>query len=391
MTVDVAAAAASNTNSNTVTAGERTEAEAGTTSVDAAIVAPPRVPTLYRDAVQSVVRMLPLVDVSRCMAVSRMWSAVVRSMASLRASIRGVRLDRLHAFDWVRRACASPHALARHVGLLDFKSDYITRLIGWDGLDASWIQTINGGFTNLTGLSCELVPASSGSGALHYTFPPRLTSLQVVIRFPSVVGEQSVLNAIGELSHLQRLALLIDQTKYGIHEYLGDEIDMTGDMFAPLLRLQHLTHFTYHVKRTMQARRIRPGNVLLPVDIECIRRMPALTSLSLFNGGKSSDEPLRVLPQLLSCSLTSQLQSFNLRHAARMSKADLLSLIRFSNLTRLRGSFRLADFSPLRTLTRLTEVDVDLAPVEGQSKVDMQGFFNSILASVGPHWNQSDS
>ena len=269
-----AAASDSDSTSDVDEEDKESGADAASDSEAPAVARAPPV-QLYRDAIQSVVRWLPLLDVGRCMAVNRLWSGVVRSMASLQAAVSGLRWN--SAF--FVRVSSSP--LARHIGSLAWDDDASVGN-GIGGLDGLWIDRITSGFPNLTGLSCVLVPASSRR--LDYAFPPRLTSLQVVIRFRSVLGEQSVLNAVGQLAHLQRLALLIDHTKYRINEHHGDEFDVTGDIFAPLVRLQHLAHFTYHVKRTAQAKRDNPRDLLLPVDIECIRRMPALTSLSLFNG-----------------------------------------------------------------------------------------------------------
>ena len=352
--------------------------------------------SLYNDAVQSVLSFLPLSDVKRCMMVNTQWRNVVGHMASLHRTYCVTNWNSAHALGGL---CASP--LTRHIGGLCGRRRHMHGLpdrLCLDSDDLNWLVLQ---LPQLRVLQCGLTSQDSrcGSGFFYcqpdqpslrrrtrswmdpppppeaFVFPPHLHTLDLHIWIHhSFRLRHAAMLGIGALAALERLTLRV-YIVYEKEEEQGDRL------FQPLLQLQKLNTFKFHIQRTSREKRSNRGNLLLAADIDCLRRMPALTRLSLLHPDRSSNEPVRLLAELTAQPHTLKLRDVHLT-ASTLDDGALLALSRVPSLTRLTpASVRLTDIYPLASLTNLTDLRLkSVDPTVQESAVDG----DALMAALRP-------
>ena len=160
---------------------------------------------IYRHALESIFEMLNLADLSHTLAVSPEWSAAVRSMKPIHASIEfdkhsSIERHLVRLLPPIEGFVASP--LLRHLGTIHIShADESTRL------DNASLALLTAHAPNLTLLSCTLVITSMASLIL----PAKLQSLHLTldVNFTGAVVDAVVLTALVALPSLSCLSLTL--------------------------------------------------------------------------------------------------------------------------------------------------------------------------------------
>ena len=159
---------------------------------------------LYRHALESVLGMLELRDLGRIVAVSREWSAAVRSMAPINAAIQRNQRGSAHEFEFeafrplppIASIVASP--LLRHLAAIEIEHEGPF----WTPLDNVSLALLAQHAPNLRSLWCTLTLTPDDP----LMWPATLTSLTLELDgehiYTAVNGVLTALAALPSLSHL---------------------------------------------------------------------------------------------------------------------------------------------------------------------------------------------
>ena len=159
---------------------------------------------IYRHALESIFAMLELADLSRILAVSRSWSAAVRSMAPISGSIErndsgSIDQNRPHPLPPVESIIASP--LLRHLTAI-----HISEGDRWAPPTNASLALLSQHAPNLSSLRCELILTQNEP----LVFPAKLQSLNL-----RLLGEYTdavidgVLATLAALPFLSQLSLRV--------------------------------------------------------------------------------------------------------------------------------------------------------------------------------------
>ena len=332
---------------------------------------------IYRHALESILAMLKLCDLAQVLAVSREWSAAVRSMEPIHAS--------MERNDWgtirekasfrplppIERLVASP--LLRHLATIHVRQQH-----AWTRLNNESLALLAQHAPCLTSLGCELTLTPNHPLIL----PAKLASLQLQLSstYPASVIN-GVLTALAALPSLSRLHLdfsfnYVSAVKVSIlatAPSLTDlEFEASSTDAAKLADLQidqirsslgHLQRFSIGSRKSADiARLLQPPVTAQWRDIGPVRadertgelmlRLPTLTKLDLLD--LKNTAALEFLPQL---PLLTALQLFCCADAACDELLAALQLCSCITELNLRCEFNSAHWSalfaklPLKRLT----------------------------------------
>ena len=203
---------------------------------------------ICRHALESILGMLDLCGLGQALAVSREWSAAVRSMAPICASFErdewrsereGNVVYPLHLID---RILGSP--LLRHLAAIHIRHPDPHMIVPWALINNASLALLAQHAPNLTSLSCALTLTPEEPLIL----PPTLTSLTLQLG-SSYTGEtiNSVLTTVAALPSLCRLRLaLASLDRWGFAEYFPfDETPIEFDLLSACPSLTHLELTTF--------------------------------------------------------------------------------------------------------------------------------------------------
>ena len=158
---------------------------------------------LYRHALESILAMLDLADLSRMLAVSREWSAAVRSMALVHGSIQRTTTARFSLLPPIPNIVGSP--LLRHLTAIQIGHTHASET----RLDNDSLALLAQHATNLTSLWCKLTLTSDEPLVL----PSKLKTLHLQLDGGYSDSEiNGVLTALAALPSLSRLCIVLSQS-----------------------------------------------------------------------------------------------------------------------------------------------------------------------------------
>ena len=345
---------------------------------------------LYRHALESILRMLTLADLSRALAVSREWSAAVRSMKPIDGKIErehsGGFFEQVRPLPPIASIVESP--LVRHLAAIHIQRG------GGPALDNASLGLLAQHAPNLTSLCCE-IKLTPGEALI---LPATLTSADLRLGGqPTGAAINAVLTALISLPSLSCLRLALGNDNSGVDLRILaacrslTDLELTGVIGPPSLNgtqierirssLGHLHRFSVGWMNSDDlARFLQPPVTVRWRDIGCVgvttrtgellTRLPTLTKLVL--AYQRGSAPVDFLPQL-SCltvlHLNTELPSAWGEPQAFAIPADavLASLVPCNDLTELdlHCGFTSAHWSALfAKLTRIKKLTMTEGALE---------------------------
>ena len=168
---------------------------------------------MHRHAIESICGMLDLRDLNRALAVSRSWSAAVRSMAPIRASIqRDWQSKTYRPLPSIRCIVGSP--LLRHIASIASIQIRLRKLSGgtsWNPLDSASLILLAQHAPNLTSLRCNFMLTLNELLIL----PPKLKDLHLRLEDEYTdAAINGMLTAVAALPSLSVLCLNLFSFKH---------------------------------------------------------------------------------------------------------------------------------------------------------------------------------
>ena len=312
---------------------------------------------IYRHALEAICAMLELDDLSRILAVSREWSAAVRSMKPIDAEIYRFERDStgaLRALPSIQSICASP--LRRHVAAIHIKGQY-----DWTPMDNASLALLAQHAPNLTSLHCTLTLTPNEPLMLPAKLVSLLLHMDGEYTDAALNGVLATMSALPSLSRLRlclsafRAANSVELSLLAACRSLADVTLESTDPYPPPLsdaQVKQIRTALGHLRRLsvgelsaeMLARLLKPPATVrwqdigpVPADArtgDLLLRLPSITKLALSYRDVTPDAAfLPQLPQLTSLTL----DSYNYRTDAWMlpTAAVLACLLRCTGLVEL--------------------------------------------------------